>query len=98
MRDGFATSWISIDAGTPTRGRRIATGVPSGHWASARRAMASGRGGNGPRFCSPRAWSFTLLGLDAYCAAVAQDADARRLRVLLANRLLAILAAVETQD
>ena len=50
------------------------------------------------RFCSPRAWSFTLLGLDAYCAAVAQDADARRLRVLLANRLLAILAAVETQD
>jgi glycosyltransferase involved in cell wall biosynthesis len=50
------------------------------------------------RFCSPRAWSFTLLGLDAYCAAVAQDADARRLRVLLANRLLAILAAVETPD
>jgi glycosyltransferase involved in cell wall biosynthesis len=49
-------------------------------------------------FFSPRAWSFTLLGLDAYCAAVAQDADARRLRALLANRLLAILAAVETQD
>ncbi len=50
------------------------------------------------RFCSPRAWSFTLLGLDAYCAAVAQDAAARHLRVLLANKLLAILAAVETQD
>jgi glycosyltransferase involved in cell wall biosynthesis len=50
------------------------------------------------RFGSPRAWSFTLLGLDAYCAAVAQNADARRLRVLLANKLLAILAAVETQD
>ena len=49
-------------------------------------------------FCSPRAWSFTLLGLDAYCAAAAQDADARRLRVLLASKLLAILAAVETQD
>lgn len=50
------------------------------------------------RFCSPRAWSFTLLGLDAYCAAVTHDADARRLRVLLANKLLAILAAAETQD
>jgi glycosyltransferase involved in cell wall biosynthesis len=50
------------------------------------------------RFCSPRAWSFTLLGLDAYCAAVAQDADVRRLRALLADKLLAILAAVETQD
>jgi len=49
-------------------------------------------------FSSPRAWSFTLLGLDAYCAAVAQDTDARRVRVLLANRLVAILAAVETPD
>ncbi len=49
-------------------------------------------------FSSPRAWGFTLLGLDAYCTAVAQDADARRLRELLANRLVAILARVETQD
>jgi len=49
-------------------------------------------------FPSPRAWSFTLLGLDAYCAAVAQDADARRLRSVLANRLISSLAAVETQD
>jgi glycosyltransferase involved in cell wall biosynthesis len=49
-------------------------------------------------FSSPRAWSFTLLGLDAYCAAVAQDANARSLRELLANQLLAILTRVETQD
>jgi glycosyltransferase involved in cell wall biosynthesis len=48
-------------------------------------------------FSSPRAWGFTLLGLNAYCA-VAQDADARRLRELLANRLVAILARVETLD
>ena len=39
-----------------------------------------------------------MLGLDGYCAAVAEDADARRLRELLANRLLAILAAAETPD
>jgi glycosyltransferase involved in cell wall biosynthesis len=50
------------------------------------------------QFRSPRAWSFTLLGLDAYCAAVSHDADARRIRVLLANKLIAILAAVETPD
>jgi len=50
------------------------------------------------RFRSPRAWSFTLLGLDAYCAAVAEDSGARRLRGLLASRLIAILAAVETRD
>jgi glycosyltransferase involved in cell wall biosynthesis len=49
-------------------------------------------------FRSPRAWSFTLLGLDAYCAAVAEDSGARRLRGLLASRLIAILAAVETRD
>jgi glycosyltransferase involved in cell wall biosynthesis len=49
-------------------------------------------------FRSPRAWSFTLLGLDAYCAAVAEDSGARRLRGLLASRLIALLAAVETRD
>jgi glycosyltransferase involved in cell wall biosynthesis len=49
-------------------------------------------------FSSPRAWSFTLLGLDAYCATVAQDANARRLRELLANKLVAILTRVETQE
>jgi len=49
-------------------------------------------------FRSPRAWSFTLLGLDAYCAAVAEDSGARRLRGLLASRLIAILATVETDD
>jgi glycosyltransferase involved in cell wall biosynthesis len=49
-------------------------------------------------FTSPRAWSFTLLGLDGYCAAVAEDAEAARLRSLLANRLIAIMATVETRD
>ena len=49
-------------------------------------------------FLSPRAWSFTLLGLDAYCAAVAEHVGARRLRELLANRLLAIMAAVAAPD
>lgn len=49
-------------------------------------------------FSSPRAWSFTLLGLDGYCAVVADGAGARRLRELLANRLLAIMAAVATPD
>ncbi|HEY6515574.1 MAG TPA: glycosyltransferase family 4 protein [Steroidobacteraceae bacterium] len=49
-------------------------------------------------FLSPRAWSFTLLGLEGYCAAVPDHLGARRLRELLANRLLAILAAVATPD
>lgn len=48
-------------------------------------------------FHSPRAWAFTLLGLDAYCA-VAQDSQARELRHVLAERLMSLLAAVETKD
>ena len=49
-------------------------------------------------FGSPRAWAFTLLGLDAYCAAVPNDLHARDVRPVLADRLMAILAAVETPD
>jgi glycosyltransferase involved in cell wall biosynthesis len=50
------------------------------------------------RFQSPRAWAFTLLGLDAYCLAAVEDCRARELRHLLADRLMAILAAVENDD
>jgi hypothetical protein len=47
-------------------------------------------------FRSPRAWAFTLLGLDAYCAAAPNDLHARDVRPLLADRLMTILASVET--
>jgi glycosyltransferase involved in cell wall biosynthesis len=49
-------------------------------------------------FLSPRAWAFTLLGLDAYCAAVAKDSFAGRFRHLLADRLIFMMRAVETKD
>ena len=49
-------------------------------------------------FSSPRAWAFTLLGIEAYCSVVASDAIARKLQRLLAERLMAIFSAVETQD
>lgn len=47
-------------------------------------------------FRSPRACAFTLLGLDAYCAAAANDLHARDVRSVLADRLMTGLAAVET--
>jgi hypothetical protein len=47
-------------------------------------------------FHSPRAWAFTLLGLDAYCASVAGDTLAERARLLLADRLISIISAMET--
>jgi glycosyltransferase involved in cell wall biosynthesis len=49
-------------------------------------------------FSSPRAWAFTLLGLDAYCTVVAGDPFANRVRGLLADRLMTILAAKKAED
>ena len=49
-------------------------------------------------FRSPRAWGFTLLGLDAYCAAIPNDVRARNSRTVFADRLMTILASVETPD
>jgi glycosyltransferase involved in cell wall biosynthesis len=49
-------------------------------------------------FGSPRAWAFTLLGLEAASAAVPQDSRNIELVHLLAGRLMSILSAVETAD
>jgi glycosyltransferase involved in cell wall biosynthesis len=49
-------------------------------------------------FGSPRASAFTLLGLDAYCAVDPNDRFAREIRRALADRLMSILASVETPD
>ena len=49
-------------------------------------------------FSSPRAWAFTLLGLDAYCAVVPADARASHTRRLLADRLAGLLAIVGRAD
>lgn len=49
-------------------------------------------------FLSPRAWAFTLLGLDAYCAAVADDDRADRMRSLLADKLLVLFQTAGTAD
>lgn len=49
-------------------------------------------------FTSPRAWAFALLGLDGYCAAHPEAGEARRLRLVLADRLLGLLMTVEGHD
>lgn len=49
-------------------------------------------------FKSPRAWAFTLLGLDAYCESNAPDPAIAEYRQSLADRLMSLLAAVETPD
>ncbi len=49
-------------------------------------------------FASPRAWAFTLLGLDAYCVTVRKDSHARELRRELAERLMGLLEPVESPE
>jgi glycosyltransferase involved in cell wall biosynthesis len=46
----------------------------------------------------PRAWSFTLLGLDAYCDAAGDDRIADEMRILLADRLISSLSASQARD
>ena len=49
-------------------------------------------------FSSPRAWAFSLLGLDAYCTLEAGDLFANGMRKLLADRLMALFAASQRKD
>jgi glycosyltransferase involved in cell wall biosynthesis len=49
-------------------------------------------------FASPRAWSFTLLGLDAYIKAAALNPFVANLRLRLAQRLVSSLESAETRD
>lgn len=49
-------------------------------------------------FQSPRAWAFTLLGLDGYCAVHTDDVFAKGLRLVLAARLLELLMRLEVPD
>jgi hypothetical protein len=49
-------------------------------------------------FSSPRAWAFSLLGLDAYCALGSGDLSAKGLRKRLADRLMALFLASQCKD
>jgi glycosyltransferase involved in cell wall biosynthesis len=49
-------------------------------------------------FASPRAWAFSLLGLDAYCTLAGGDSFADRMRSLLADKLVSVFSATESKD
>jgi glycosyltransferase involved in cell wall biosynthesis len=50
------------------------------------------------KFSSPRAWAFTLLGLDAYCTLEAGDIAANGMRKLLADRLMGLFLISQRRD
>ena len=101
---GFDRRWHGEPGSEDSHGRalwalgecaRAGRGEPRRRWAAALFAEAL------PiveSFLSPRAWSFTLLGLDGYCAAVPQHAEACGMRKRLADRLLVLMEAVESAD
>jgi hypothetical protein len=64
-------------------------------WAAALFAKAAPKA---ERFHSPRAWAFTLLGLDAYACADARENGSLELRKHFADRLMALLSAVESPE
>jgi glycosyltransferase involved in cell wall biosynthesis len=69
--------------------------------ASRRRWAAGLLGESAPTaagFSSPRAWAFTLLGLEAYGSAVAKDYRFREMQHALAGRLVSMLSSTETED
>jgi glycosyltransferase involved in cell wall biosynthesis len=49
-------------------------------------------------FSSPRAWAFSLLGLNVYCALETGDLAAHRMRKLLADKLMTLFLANQRPD
>jgi glycosyltransferase involved in cell wall biosynthesis len=101
---GFNRTWLEDRGSEDSHGRTLwalgeaARGDASPsrrRWAAALFAQALT---TAESFGSPRAWAFTLLGLDAYCAVAPDDLHAREVRHSLADRLMSCLALVETPD
>jgi glycosyltransferase involved in cell wall biosynthesis len=101
---GFSRTWLEASGSEDSHARTLwalgecarSDSSPSRRrWAASLFAEALG---TAEAFHSPRAWAFTLLGLDAYCAAVPDDLRAWAARPALADKLMAILASVETPE
>jgi glycosyltransferase involved in cell wall biosynthesis len=101
---GFSRTWLEDVGSEDSHGRTLwALGECARNDSSASRrrwaaSLFSEALPAAEAFRSPRAWGFTLLGLDAYCAAIPNDLHARDSRPVFADRLMTILASVETPD
>jgi hypothetical protein len=101
---GFNRAWLETSGSEDSHARtlwalgecaRSDSSPPRRRWAASLFAEALP---SAEAFRSPRAWAFTLLGLDAYCAAAPHDLHARDVRSVVADRLMTSLATVETPD
>jgi glycosyltransferase involved in cell wall biosynthesis len=101
---GFNRCWLEAEGSEDSHGRTLWSlgvcaltdaNVSRRSWAASLFAKAAHEV---TAFRSPRAWAFTLLGLDSYCAAVTDDVRAIELRAVLADRLVAGFDGVATAD
>src|SRR3982075_1227914 len=101
---GFNRTWLEDSGSEENHGRalwalgewaRTDTSPSRRRWAAALFAEALS---TAQTFRSRRAWAFTLLGLDAYCAVASDDLHAQEVRYFLAGKLMSILSSVETPD
>ena len=101
---GYSRAWLEPQGSEDSHGRTLwALGVCAGRrddpslarWAADRfaDALPSVEG-----FTSPRAWAFTLLGLAGYAPAHPDHREAERLRLILAERLIALLHTYASDD
>jgi hypothetical protein len=100
----YDRQWLEEQGSEDSHGRtlwalaecaRADTNMSRRRWAASlfRHALPAVEG-----FSSPRAWAFSLLGLEAYCAAGNSDLTTIRLREILADRLVSLFSKVQTDD
>ena len=101
---GFNRNWLEPAGSEDSHGRTLwALGVCASSQTDPARAQWAKRlfgeaMGAVAGFTSPRAWAFTLLGLDSYCHVAPQDNAARKLRRDLSSRLEHLLSVNETPE
>jgi hypothetical protein len=98
---GFDRRWLEETGSEDSHGRTLWALGAAGNGVAARRDWAAALFSEAlpvvEQFRSPRAWAFTLLGLAHHRRGRPGDVAARRLQRLLADRLLSILSAAETE-
>lgn len=100
----FDRRWLEEEGSEDSHGRTLwALGIcalhdhdrPRRRWAAALFAKAAPIA---ETFTSPRAWAFSLIGLDAYCRAKVDDHVLEDLRQAIAARLMKLEQSVSTGD
>jgi len=101
---GFDRRWLEPSGSEDSHGRALwalgecARCDPRGSRRAWAKALFAEAAPSVESFHSPRAWAFTLLGLESLRDMDPRNSAAKELQHLLGDRLMALLATVETSD